>query len=914
MSTWRFTDNRGTFKLDRPDLHSYTYFPIGDENGVMSSITPELGGDSKTGQNSFLLEPVSADNLHNNRSSRNFWVLTDDACWSAAGVSAAQQAAKLTDAAEPVSMEAGILWQKITRISSQQRLTASITSFVPHTAQQIELMKVEIRNDAEESRQIRGVAAIPIYGRRADNIRDHRNVTSMLNRIHTTVCGVANQPTMTFDERGHSSNSRVYGVFGAMGNAAGVAGEEAASGAAAPEGFIPLVEDFIGEGGSLENPRPLMESVSGKPLPVTGSGKEIDGYECMGGLVFPKVTLQPGEHVSFVIALAYGDGDVDALEQEIRPLLTVSSFDTLLKESRAFWEETVNVSYQTGDPDFDNWMCWVNTQPFLRRIYGCSFLPHHDYGRGGRGWRDLWQDCLALLVMNPESVREQLLNNCSGVRFDGTNATIIGSGLGEFIADRNGIARVWMDHGMWPWLTVKLYLEQTGDYGLLTERTPYFKDRMILHGDGADEDWSPEQGSLQMTADGRVLEGSVLEHLLIENLTSFYDVGEHGHIRIRGADWNDALDMAAQRGESVAFTAMYAQNLDDIADAVEKLQEKGIAERIPLAAELRILAEPDAASYETVDQKRAILRSYLESCTHTASGGIYEAEPKVLAQSLRDRASWIRRHIRETEWIDGENGEGWYNGYYDNDGEPLEGYDPESKTANMMLTSQVFTVMAGVATDDQVAKIVRAADHYLCRPEVGGYRLNTDFHEIKLNMGRMFGFSYGQKENGSVFCHMATMFANALYSRGFAGEGYRVIRLMYEQVRDMDRAGIYPGIPEYINDRGRGVYHYLTGAGSWLMLTVLSKMYGVHGEEGDLVLDPKLLSGQFDEDGNATVQLTFEGRKLCIAMHRESGLEAQELRVRELYLDGNRMDGNRIPAAVLRGLDPKTEHTVKVTL
>ena len=42
----------------------------------------------------------------------------------------------------------------------------------------------------------------------------------------------------------------------------------------------------------------------------------------------------------------------------------------------------------------------------LRRIYGCSFLPHHDYGKGGRGWRDLWQDCLALLIMEPEQVRQ----------------------------------------------------------------------------------------------------------------------------------------------------------------------------------------------------------------------------------------------------------------------------------------------------------------------------------------------------------------------------------------------------------------------------------------------------------------------------------------------------------------------------
>ena len=31
----------------------------------------------------------------------------------------------------------------------------------------------------------------------------------------------------------------------------------------------------------------------------------------------------------------------------------------------------------------------------------------------------------------------------------------------------------------------------------------------------------------------------------------------------------------------------------------------------------------------------------------------------------------------------------------------------------------------------------------------------------------MFGFAYGEKENGAVFSHMTVMFAYALYQRGF---------------------------------------------------------------------------------------------------------------------------------------------------
>src|ERR1700691_5586946 len=99
--------------------------------------------------------------------------------------------------------------------------------------------------------------------------------------------------------------------------------------------------------------------------------------------------------------------------------------------------------------------------------FGCSFLPDHDYGKGGRGWRDIWQDLLSLILIEPNGVRQDLINNCAGIRMDGSNATIIGAKQGEFLADRNAITRVWMDHGAWPYLTLQLYIDQSGDFDIL---------------------------------------------------------------------------------------------------------------------------------------------------------------------------------------------------------------------------------------------------------------------------------------------------------------------------------------------------------------------------------------------------------------------------------------------------------------
>ena len=134
MDQYVFTDNMGSFRVENPELTSYLYFPVAGESGVMSSVTPYLGGDSKTGQDTFLLEPVSSENLHNNKSSRNFWVkMKSGDIWSATGKSGAQQAEKFTADKKKTVLEAGIMWHRIIRESNKYGLSSEITTFVPNT-------------------------------------------------------------------------------------------------------------------------------------------------------------------------------------------------------------------------------------------------------------------------------------------------------------------------------------------------------------------------------------------------------------------------------------------------------------------------------------------------------------------------------------------------------------------------------------------------------------------------------------------------------------------------------------------------------------------------------------------------------------------------------------------------------------
>lgn len=903
--SWKFIDENGTFELPDPHHSNYLYFPLVNEAGLMSAVTPMLHGDIKAGQHAFLTPPVSVEDLHNTRSSRNFWVYIEDVgAWSATGNAASQIAQNFTgQAKEVVSVQGGFLWHKMIRENKTLGLRAEFTSIVPPSKDQVELLHVVLTNISVRPVRLIPTAAIPIYGRSADNLRDHRHVTSLLNRVFCSEHGILVRPSLSFDERGHRPNRINYAVLGVEGDGT------------PPQEFFPLVEDFIGEGGSLDWPeaaiRPLKKGAR--------AGQSYAGHEAFGGLRFKEVEIAPGKSQSYILILGIIDDEHDA-----RDLISAygrqEKFAQWLERTKSFWQNKLgNLAFQTNDPQFDLWLKWVSIQPILRRLFGNSFLPYHDYGRGGRGWRDLWQDILALLIMETGPVDRMLFENFAGIRLDGSNATIIGNQPGEFKADRNNIPRVWMDHGAWPLLTTQLYINQTGDLAFLLREQAYFKDHAIERSKALDSEWEPSQGTQQRTIAGDVYRGTVLEHLLVQHLVAFFNVGEHNHIKLEGADWNDGMDMAEQRGESVAFTAMYAGNLRQIGQMVQEIGSMG-CDRVELAAELLILLDSlhNKINYSSVHAKQERLQDYYAAVSHTIAGNKIPIGLTDLAADLFAKSDWMIQHIRSQEWITDRAGYSWFNGYYDNDGQQLEGDHPAG--VRMTLTGQVFTLMGGVATDEQAEQIIQSVDRYLFDAGNGGYRLNTDFQEVLLNMGRCFGFAYGHKENGAVFSHMAVMYAYALYQRGYARQAYRVIDPLYKQSVAFPISRMYPGIPEYFDARGRGVYTYLTGSASWYLLNLLTQAFGVGGRLGDLELSPKLVPEQFDAKGNASVQTRFADRPIRVMYCNPERLQYGTYKIIRVNLNSQELPVDaptisfRISRQRIRALDPDQVNQITVWL
>ncbi|MDD5356265.1 MAG: cellobiose phosphorylase, partial [Candidatus Omnitrophica bacterium] len=207
-----------------------------------------------------------------------------------------------------------------------------------------------------------------------------------------------------------------------------------------------------------------------------------------------------------------------------------------------------------------------------------------------------------------------------------------------------------------------------------------------------------------------------------------------------------------------------------------------------------------------------------------------------------------------------------------------------------------------------------SAKKYLWDTKLKGFRLNTDFKEIQPNLGRAFGFAYGEKENGAFFSHMNAMFAYAFYKRGFAKEGFSVINSIYNMCLNTSVSKIYPGVPEYFNSDGRGMYHYLTGSASWILFTILTQVFGVRGEMGNLAIDPKLVKEQFGKSGKVSVSAGFAGRRIMVNYYNPGKLDYGEYKIGNISINNKSVKGLPLKREEFLGLAEKPVNAIDVQL
>jgi len=146
---------------------------------------------------------------------------------------------------------------------------------------------------------------------------------------------------------------------------------------------------------------------------------------------------------------------------------------------------------------------------------------------------------------------------------------------------------------------------------------------------------------------------------------------------------------------------------------------------------------------------------------------------------------------------------------------------------------------------------------------------------------------------------MVVMFAHALYKQGYAAEGWKALSSLYKMAANTEKSKIYPCLPEYFDVTGRGMYSYLTGSASWFMLTLLTQAFGVKGQNGDLLIEPKLLREQFKFSNKLSISRVFAGRKLKIIFINPKRIEWGKYRIKSFMLNSKFFSTDEAPQIVI---------------
>lgn len=328
-------------------------------------------------------------------------------------------------------------------------------------------------------------------------------------------------------------------------------------------------------------------------------------------------------------------------------------------------------------------------------------------------------------------------------------------------------------------------------------------------------------------------EATVYEHLKNAIRFSMEHLGVHDMPAGLHADWNDCLRLGA-KGEStfVAFQLYYA--MDVIKDMAESKGDK------------------DYIAYINDVQKN--LAESLEKCW--------------------DDDRFIRG-IREDGVVVGAK------------------KDPE---ANMWLNPQSWSVISGFASPEQAEKAMDSVHNILNTP-YGAKLLEPPYKDHWFDGALMHIFNDDTKENGGIFSQSQGWL---ILAESLLGHGNRAFEYFMESspAAMNDKAEIRVMEP-YVHGQfteskaspfeGRSHVHWLTGTASTVMVGCVEGICGMRPDADGIKISPSIPA---EWDG-FKIEKNFRNKKLNITVDNSAHVQSG---VKEITLNGEKIDGNYIPA------------------
>ncbi len=785
---------------------------------------------------------------------------------------------------KPRHLESSLGLGDVSLLWRDANLEARTTVFVP-VGETAECWSVTVKNLGKSARRLDIALALPFFTGSRAYVEYHRDVVRLYNKPRTPdTSTILLENGLEWIEGKSGVSTTTYAAA-----CRGLVGRKRLK----PTHAWTDREDFLGPEGRWDRPRALLDRAAPR---LTGLGRElVAAFEYRG------VTLAPGETASFAFSAGVGLSKPEALA--IARLADPARAPGLLAGVERFWQARVDaVKIETASRDFNiAWNRWWLHQSLIRHWFGNTGHPQFDYGTDFSGWREIWQDLLATAPLDPKAARAYAAYTLTGIRPDGTNATRFFARTKKFGSDEvNGL---WCDHPYWTLPTIRLIADETGDLSFFLQGgIAYFRDAFRSRGDVKAADWP--HGTIGNVKDtkGRVLKGTVIEHLLVQSLGMYFDCGKKGLLKHRRTDWNDAIDQV-HGGENSVFTFGLCRNLRILAGTLRELNARlGVKTIALFEAAARLALAPD----DKADSRRrqATMKAFLAAVDGAVDARTRNVPVLPLAANLEKKADDLARLAKRLSY----NGE-YFHGYFHADGRPIE----RTGESKIHLMPQTWSLLGEALDEKGESRLVSSVLRRLIDKN-GGLRLNAPpYTAFDPSIGRITGFAPGTKENNAVFNHANLYFIHALLLRRRAEEAWRIFKGISAIHRDRAlTAG--PHMPEYwiSSDHphlsGRAEYPLLTGTGPWTRMVFPRFFFGVRGVVDGLLIDPVLPDDPLFR--RSTLSLSFRGAHYRILFRSPRGVSAG--RVVKAVVDGKPV----VPengSLLVRG-PHKGERLVEVTL
>ena len=178
---------------------------------------------------------------------------------------------------------------------------------------------------------------------------------------------------------------------------------------------------------------------------------------------------------------------------------------------------------------------------------------------GAYGFRDQLQDTLALKYFEPQILKNQILKHSKQQFLEGDVEHWWHEETGM------GIRTKFSDDLLWLVYLTCEYIEFTGDYSILEEKTPYLKGECLK------ENEDERYDKFEFTKE----EGSIYEHC-IKAIEKSIDFGENGLPKIGSGDWNDGFSNVGPKGkgESIWLGFFLYNVLDRFIKIMQEIKNK----------------------------------------------------------------------------------------------------------------------------------------------------------------------------------------------------------------------------------------------------------------------------------------------------------------------------------------------------